>query len=185
MSDITLMLEAVERGDPQASEELLPLVYDELRRMAAIRVAQEAPGQTLQATALMHEAWLQLVAEGSRTWENRAHFFGAAANAMRRILIDNARRKAALKRGADRARIDIEAIDLSVASPDDTVLLINEALELLEKEDPEQARIVVMKFFGGLGNEEVAHALGISERSVRREWTHAKARLFRLIQTHA
>ncbi|HEU5125758.1 MAG TPA: ECF-type sigma factor [Verrucomicrobiae bacterium] len=182
MSDITLMLEAVERGDPQASEELLPLVYDELRRMAAIRVAQEAPGQTLQATALMHEAWLQLVAEGSRTWENRAHFFGAAANAMRRILIDNARRKAALKRGGDRARIDIEEIDLSVASPDDTVLLIEEALELLEKEDPEQARIVVMKFFGGLGNEEVAHALGISERSVRREWTHAKARLFRLIQ---
>ncbi len=184
MSDITLMLEAVARGEKQASEELLPLVYDELRRLAAFRMAQEAAGQTLQPTALVHEAWLQLVAEGDRTWENRAHFFGAAADAMRRILVDNVRRKAALKRGGKSERLNLEDVDVSTASPDDAVLLIDEALEHLQHDDPVQARIVVLKFFGGMGNQETAEALGISERTVRREWTHAKARLFRFVQNN-
>jgi RNA polymerase sigma factor (TIGR02999 family) len=181
MNDITLMLQAMGRGENRTSEDLLPLVYDELRRLAAARMAQEAAGQTLQPTALVHEAWLQLVGAGERTWENRAHFFGAAADAMRRILIDNARRKSALKRGGGRERLNIEDMALAAAGPDDNVLLIDEALEHLEKEDPEQARVVVLKFFGGLTNQEAAEALGISERSVDRQWSCAKARMFRWI----
>jgi RNA polymerase sigma factor (TIGR02999 family) len=181
MNDITLMLQAMGRGENRTSEDLLPLVYDELRRLAAARMAQEAAGQTLQPTALVHEAWLQLVGAGERTWENRAHFFGAAADAMRRILIDNARRKSALKRGGGRERLNIEDLALAAAGPDDNVLLIDEALEHLEKEDPEQARVVVLKFFGGLTNQEAAEALGISERSVDRQWSCAKARMFRWI----
>jgi RNA polymerase sigma factor (TIGR02999 family) len=179
---ITLVLKAIVRGEGKASEDLLPLVYEELRRLAAARMAQEAAGQTLQPTALVHEAWLQLVGAGDRSWQNRAHFFGAAADAMRRILIDKARRKSTLRRGAGRQRIDIEAIDLAGATPDDTVLLIDEALERLEKEYPEQARIVVLRFFGGLTNLEVAETLGMAERSVERHWACAKARLFRWIR---
>ncbi len=182
MSDVTQVLEAIGRGERQASRDLLPLVYEELRRLAAARMAQEAAGQTLQPTALVHEAWLQLVGAGERTWENRAHFFGAAADAMRRILIDKARRKSTLRRGGGRERLDIDGLALATASPDDTVLLIDEALERLEKEYPEQARIVVLKFFGGLTNTEVAETLGIGERSVERHWACAKARLFRWIR---
>jgi RNA polymerase sigma factor (TIGR02999 family) len=182
MSDITLMLQAVERGEKQASEDLLPLVYEELRRLAAARMAQEAAGQTLQPTALVHEAWLQLVGGGERSWQNRAHFFGAAADAMRRILIDKARRKARIKHGGGQARVDIQDLDLAETTPDDNVLLINEALLELEKEDPEQARVVVLKFFGGLTNQEVAQTLGIGERTVDRQWACAKARLFRWIR---
>ena len=183
MSEITFLLEAMERGESHAPEEVLPLVYEELRRLAAARMTQEAAGQTLQPTALVHEAWCQLVGAGERQWKNRAHFFGAAADAMRRILIDNARRKKALKRGGDRERLDIEDLNLPADHPDDNVLLIDEALEHLEKDDPEQARIVVLKFFGGLTNQEVAENLGIGERSVERQWACAKARLFRLIQS--
>jgi RNA polymerase sigma factor (TIGR02999 family) len=179
---ITQVLQAIGRGEGQASEDLLPLVYAELRRLAAARMAQEAAGQTLQPTALVHEAWLQLVGSGDRTWENRAHFFGAAADAMRRILIDKARRKTTLRRGAGRERVEIEGMDLAAATPDDTVLLIDEALEWLEKEYPEQARIVVLKFFGGLTNTEAAETLGIGERSIERHWACAKARLFRWIK---
>ena len=182
MSDITLMLEAVGRGESRASEELLPLVYEELRRLAAARMARENAGQTLQPTALVHEAWLQLVGDGSRTWKNRAHFFGAAADAMRRILIDNARRKSRLKRGGGQARMNIEDFELSETTPDENILLIDEALEQLEKEDPEQARVVVLKFFGGLTNQEVAENLGISERTVDRQWACARARLFHWIR---
>jgi RNA polymerase sigma factor (TIGR02999 family) len=182
MSDITLMLQAVERGEKQASDDLLPLVYEELRRLAAARMAQEAAGQTLQPTALVHEAWLQLVGGGERSWQNRAHFFGAAADAMRRILIDKARRKARIKHGGGQARVDIQDLDLAETTPDDNVLLINEALLELEKEDPEQARVVVLKFFGGLTNQEVAQTLGIGERTVDRQWACAKARLFRWIR---
>jgi RNA polymerase sigma factor (TIGR02999 family) len=145
-------------------------------------MAGEAAGQTLQATALVHEAWLQLVGDGKREWENRAHFFGAAADAMRRILIDSARRKSALKRGDNRLRLDITELDLAEASPDDQVLLIDEALEQLEKQDPEKARIVVLKFFGGLTNLEVAETLGIGERSAERLWAAAKVRLFQWIE---
>ncbi len=181
-AQITHVLQAIGRGEGRASEELLPLVYEELRRLATARMAQEAAGQTLQPTALVHEAWLQLVGDGDRTGQNRAHFFGAAADAMRRILIDKARRKATLRRGGGRERVDIEGMDLAAATPDDTVLLINEALERLEKEYPEQARIVVLKFFGGLTNMEAAETLGIGERSVERHWACAKARLFRWIK---
>lgn len=182
MSDITLMLQAVERGEKQVSEDLLPLVYDELRRLAAARMAQEAAGQTLQPTALVHEAWLQLAGAGGRSWQNRAHFFGAAAGAMRRILIDKARRKARLKHGGDQARVDIADLDLAETTPDDNVLLINEALQELEKDDPEQARVVVLKFFGGLTNLEVAETMGVGERTVDRQWACARARLFRWLR---
>jgi len=183
MSEITLVLEAIKRGENQASEQLLPLVYEELRRLAAARMAQESVGQTLQPTALVHEAWLQLVGDGDRSWQNRAHFFGAAADAMRRILIDKARRKSRLKHGGGQSRLNIEDLELAETTPDDNILLINEALERLEKEDPEQARVVVMKFFGGLTNLEVAENLDIAERTVDRHWACAKARLFRWIQS--
>jgi RNA polymerase sigma factor (TIGR02999 family) len=179
MSDVTQVLQAIGRGDGRASDELLPLVYDELRRLAAARMAQEAAGQTLQPTALVHEAWLRMVKDGERSWENRAHFFGAAAEAMRRILIENARRKSRLKRGGDQARLDIEQLELAATTPDDKVLLIDEALERLKDEDPEKARIVVLKFFGGLTNQEVAENLGVAERTVERQWAYAKAWLFR------
>jgi RNA polymerase sigma factor (TIGR02999 family) len=183
MSEVTVILEAVCRGEAAAAEELLPLVYDELRRLAAARMAQEAAGHTLQPTALVHEAWLQLVGEGGRTWKNRAHFFGAAADAMRRILIDCARRKAALKRGGGQSRVDLGELEISAAMPDEQILLINEALERLEAEDPEKARIVTLKFFGGLTNEEVAENLGIGLRTVVRQWTLAKLKLFRWINS--
>ena len=183
MSEISLVLQAVSRGEKAAGESLLPLVYNELRRMAAVRMAQEAAGQTLQPTALVHEAWLQLVGDGDRTWENRAHFFGAAADAMRRILIDKARRKSRLKHGGGQTRLNIDDLELAETTPDDNVLLIDEALGRLEKEDPEQARVVVLKFFGGLTNLEVAENLGIAERTVDRQWSCAKARLFRWIRS--
>lgn len=183
MSDITLMLQAVARGERQASSDLLPLVYEELRQLAAARMAREAAGQTLQATALVHEAWLRLVGEGNRNWENRAHFFGAAAEAMRRILIENARRKSRLKRGGGQSRLDIDELELAETTPDDKILLIDEALERLRSADPDKAKIVVLKFFGGLTNQEVAQSLGITERTVERHWAFAKAWMFRCIQS--
>lgn len=182
MDNITLALQAVGRGEKPASEELLPLVYEELRRLAAARLAREYSGQTLQPTALVHEAWLQLAGHGERNWQNRAHFYGAAADAMRRILIDKARRKSRLKHGGGRDRLDIDELDIAATTPDENVLLIEEALEWLEKENPEQARIVVMKFFGGLTNLEVAESLGVGERTVERNWACAKARIFRWIR---
>jgi RNA polymerase sigma factor (TIGR02999 family) len=175
MGNVTLILDAMLKGDARASEDLLPIVYEELRRMAAMRMAQEAAGQTLQPTALVHEAWLRLVGDGNRSWANRAHFFGAAAEAMRRILIDSARRKSRLKRGGDHVRVELNELDLAVASPDDRVLLVDEALARLEQKNPELARIVTLKFFGGLTNEEVAELLQVNERTVRRQWTFAKA----------
>jgi len=182
MSEITRVLDAVARGEKQPSEDLLPLVYEELRRLARVRMANEATGHTLQPTALVHEAWLQLVGEGSRTWQSRAHFFGAASDAMRRILIDNARRKSRLKRGGNQVRVGLEDVDIAAPAPEDEVLQIDEALGKLEQEDPEQARIVVLKFFGGLTNKEVAETLGLGERTVYRHWVCAKARLFRMIR---
>ena len=178
MNEITLVLQSMSRGEGGASEELMPLVYDELRRLAAARMAREAPGQTIQATVLVHEAWLQLAGNGERHWQNRAHFFGAASDAMRRILIDNARRKARLKHGGGRARVNIDDVQVAEKTPDDDVLLINDALERLEAEDAEKARIVVMKFFGGLTNHEVAESLGVTERTIERQWAFAKAWLF-------
>lgn len=182
MSEITLMLQAIGRGESRASEDLLPLVYAELRQLAAMRMAREAAGQTLQPTALVHEAWLRLVTEGDRSWENRAHFFRAAALAMRRILVDRARNKSSLKRGGGRERVNIEDIDLAAAPTDDRVILVDDAVTRLEAEDPESARVVTLKFFGGLTNKEVAESLGVTERTVERQWAYAKACLFQMIR---
>jgi RNA polymerase sigma factor (TIGR02999 family) len=174
-NDLTQLLQASSRGDRLASEELLPLVYEELRRVAVVRMAHEKPGQTLEATALVHEAWLELVGGKDRAWENQAHFFGAAAHAMRRILMLKARRKSRLKHGGGQIRVDFADVEIAASDPDEKILLINEAVERLEQEDAEQARIVVLKFFGGLTNEQVAANLGISPRSVERQWACAKA----------
>ncbi|MFP4541477.1 MAG: sigma-70 family RNA polymerase sigma factor [Opitutales bacterium] len=175
--NITYFLNEVESGRAHASEELLPLVYDDLRRHAARRMAHEPSHQTLQPTALVHEAWLRVIGRGQR-WEHRAHFFGAAAEAMRRILIDNARRKARQKHGGGQERLSLEQVDLASADREERLLLIDEALGLLEKEDPEKARIVVLKFFGGHSNQEVAAMLAVSERTVERHWSYAKAWLY-------
>lgn len=182
MNEITLVLQAMGRGQSQASEELLPLVYGELRRMAAARMARESAGQTLQATALVHEAWLRMVSDGDRSWQNRAHFFGAASEAMRRILIERARRKSSFKHGGGNERLNIEGLELAETTPDDKVLLVNEALEQLEVSQPERARVVMLKYFGGLTNKEVAETLDIGERSVDRHWLCAKNWLFRKIR---
>jgi RNA polymerase sigma factor (TIGR02999 family) len=179
MGDVTLILQAIEKGEEKASEELLPLVYDELRRLAAARMAKEAAGQTLQPTALVHEAWLRLVGDGDRSWQNRAHFFGAAAEAMRRILIERARRKSRVKRGSGRAPINIDDLQLAAPTPDEKVLLVDEALKRLEAEHPKIARIVMLKFFGGMTNQEVAKAMGVTERTVLNHWAYAKAWLLR------
>ena len=182
MSEITLLLDAIARGESHASEDLLPLIYDELRRLAATRMAGEAAGQTLQPTALVHEAWLRLVTEQGRTWRNRAHFFRAAAQAMRRILVDRARQKLSLKRGGGLEKVAIDYMDIPASTVDDRVLLVDQSLERLEKEDPESARVITLKFFGGLTNREVAKILGITERSVERQWAYAKTCLFEMIQ---
>jgi RNA polymerase sigma factor (TIGR02999 family) len=182
MSDVTVILEAMGRGDERTLDELLPLVYEELRHLAAARMAQESAGHTLQPTALVHEAWMRLVGDGDRTWKNRAYFFGAAAEAMRRILIESARHKSRLKYGGGQERLNIEDVDLAGTTPDEKVLLINDALEQLEKEHPERSRVVVLKYFGGLTNKEVAELLGIGERTVDRHWVCAKEWLFRKVR---
>jgi len=185
MAEITQVLDAMGRGENRASEKLLPLVYNDLRRHAAARMAREAPAQTLQPTALVHEAWLRIVGKEGRSWENRAHFFGAAAEAMRRILIENARRKSRLKRWGKQLRIDIEKLDLAETTPEDRILLINEALEQLEIVDPDKARIVVLKFFGGHTNREVAASMGVNERTIERQWAFAKVWLFQCIRAQS
>ena len=176
-NELTRVLNSV--GSSQASEELLPLVYEELRRLAAARMAQESSGHTLQGTALVHEAWMRIAGAGVQRWANRGHFFAAAAEAMRRILIENARRKSRIKHGGGQIRVDIEGLDFAAASPDEQILLMDEALERLKTEDPEKAKIVLMKFFGGLTNQEVAETLNVTERTVERQWAYAKAWLFR------
>lgn len=180
---ITQVLQAIGRTEAGASEKLLPLVYADLRRLALARMVNEMSGHTLQPTALVHEAWLRLVADGERTWQNRAHFFGAAAEAMRRILIEKARRKSRLKHGGGLARFDIENLELAEATPDDKLLLINEALESLAAQDPESARVVMLKFFGGLTRQELAESLNISERMADRQWAYAKAWLLRHLRS--
>jgi RNA polymerase sigma factor (TIGR02999 family) len=182
VSEVTCILDRAQHGDPTAPEELLPLVYEELRRLATARMASEKGTQTLQPTALVHEAWLRLVPPAGSRFENRGHFFGAAAQAMRRILIENARRKGRLKRGGDRERIHIDEVELADTTPDDKLLLINEALERLQAADPDKARVVLLKFFGGLTDREVAESLGVTERTVERNWAYAKAWLYRTIR---
>src|SRR4051812_29609787 len=179
MSEVTLILNAIEQGNPKAAEQLLPLVYDELRKLAAQRMAGEAEGHTLQPTALVHEAWLRLVGGEIQKWDGRGHFFAAAAEAMRRILIEKARRKHALKRGANAERVNLEDVEVAMLADDETLLLVNDALEKLEKEDPEAAQVVKLRFFVGMTNDEAGRAMGVSGRTVKRNWTYARAWLFR------
>lgn len=182
MSDVTCILEAIEQGDPKAAEELLPLVYTELRRLAAHKMANEPAGQILQPTALVHEAWLRLVGAANQNWQNRAHFFGAAAEAMRRILIDNARRKHALRHGGGQQRLDAQELDLAAPVADDQLLAVHEALDKLAAQDPPKAELVKLRYFVGLTNEEAAPILGISEPTAKRWWAYARAWLYQEIQ---
>jgi RNA polymerase sigma factor (TIGR02999 family) len=177
VNDITQILLSSDGGGCD-SDELLPLVYEDLRRIAAARMACEQEGQTLQPTALVHDAWLRIFGNGDRRWQNRGHFFAEAAEAMRRILIERARRKSRIKHGHGWVRLNIDDVSFAEATPDDKVLMINEALERLEAEDPERAKVVVMKFFGGMTNQEVARILGVAERTIERQWAFAKAWLF-------
>jgi RNA polymerase sigma factor (TIGR02999 family) len=179
--DLTRMLQADKPG-VAVSQELLPLVYKQLRELAAARMAREMEGQTLQPTALVHEAWLRLQSNSSPVWRNRAHFFGAASEAMRRILIERARRKLRLKRGHRAEHVSIENVDVAQTEPDERILLIDEALTRLNAADPELARIVTLKFFGGLTNAEVAEASGVTERTIYNKWTFAKAWLLKKIR---
>jgi RNA polymerase sigma factor (TIGR02999 family) len=178
------MLEAIEQGDPKAAAELLPLVYEELRRLAQWRMSQEPPGQTLQATALVHEAWLRLVGDGNDNWEGRRHFFAAAAEAMRRILIDNARRKQAVRHGGGLRRTELDDLQLAAGAPDDELLAVDEALETFSKQDPRKAELVKLRYFVGLTLEEAANTLGLSERTAKRDWAYARAWLYREITRH-
>jgi RNA polymerase sigma factor (TIGR02999 family) len=183
MSNLTVILSRAEQGDPQAAQELLPLVYEELRKLAAARMANEAAGHTLQPTALVHEAWLRLAGEDAHAqFANRAHFFAAAAEAMRRILIERARRKSAGKRGGDWQRIDLDKVDVAADADDDILLLVNEALEKLAWEDASAAEIAKLRFFGGLTLEEAGKVLGVTDRTAKRYWAYARAWLFDEIQ---
>jgi RNA polymerase sigma factor (TIGR02999 family) len=180
MSDVTRILFAIEQGDPQASSQLLPLVYDELRRLAAQKMAQETPGQTLQATALVHEAYLRLVdGNQSERWNGRGHFFAAAAEAMRRILVDQARRRGAAKRGGARGRVEVHESAIAAPAADDDVLAINEALDHLSAADPVAASLVKLRYFAGLNMSETAAALGMSVRSAHDVWSYARSWLRR------
>lgn len=185
MSDVTQVLHAIEQGDPKAADELLPLVYEELRKLAAAKMAREAPGQTLQPTALVHEAWLRLAGPESSRWDSRAHFFGAAAEAMRRILIDKARRKQALRHGAGQQRLDIQDIEIAAPGPDDQLLAMNEALDRLAAQDKPKAELVKLRYFAGLSIEEAAGVLNISEATAKRWWAYARAWLFAEIEPGA
>jgi RNA polymerase sigma factor (TIGR02999 family) len=185
MTDITLILDDISRGEPQASEKLLPLVYNELRNLATARMLRESSGHTLQPTALVHEAWLRLVGDGSQSWKNRAYFFAAAAEAMRRILVEHARRKSRFKHGGGLQRLNVDELELAHVAPDEKILLVDDALDQLERIHPERARIVVLKYFGGMTNKQVAETLGISERSVDRHWVCAKTWLYQKLSEQA
>ena len=175
MSEVTRILSAIEQGDPQASEQLLPLVYDELRRLAAQKLAQEKPGQTLQATALVHEAYLCLVnVDKVQSWDSRGHFFAAAAEAMRRILIDNARAKQRLKRGGDRKRLNLESVDLASTAAPDELLVLDELIAKLDSEDADAAQIVKLRYFAGLSIVEAARLMGISRSTAYEHWAYAR-----------
>ena len=176
--DITHILHSIEGGDDHASEQLLPLVYRELRQQAARQMVKENPGHTLQPTALVHEAYLRLLGDAGQHWENRRHFFAAAAEAMRRILVENARRKQRQRHGGEWKRVDLAGLDVAVTAEDDQLLLVNEALAKLEKEDPESAELIKLRFFVGLPNIQAAKILNMSERTAKRNWAYARAWLF-------
>jgi RNA polymerase sigma factor (TIGR02999 family) len=176
MSDVTQILNAIEAGDPHAADQLLPLIYDELRVLAAQRLGKETPGQTLQATALVHEAYLRLVGTTPDAhWDSRGHFFSAAAEAMRRILVDRARHKHTLKAGGDYQRVELADVELAVSNTDEELLALHEALERLEKKDPRKAELVKLRFFAGLTNEQAAQALGISTSTADNDWAYARS----------
>ncbi len=176
MSDVTRILDRVQQGDPKAAEELLPLVYEELRRVAANKMANEAPGQTLQPTALVHEAWLRLGGGDAPSFQNRAHFFGAAAEAMRRILIERARRRVSAKRGGGASGVDLDEIEIpSPAADDDQLLAVNEALEKFAALDPRKAELVKLRYFVGMSFDEAATALGIAVPTAKQWWAYARA----------
>jgi RNA polymerase sigma factor (TIGR02999 family) len=175
MSEVTQILAAVERGDTNAAEQLLPLVYDELRKLAAARLAGEKPGNTLQATALVHEAYVRLVGDAPDHWEGRAHFFAAAAEAMRRILIDLARKKATRKAGGGRHRVDLDKLDPALDGPDLELLALDEALRELEQRHPRKADVVMLRFFAGLTTAQAADALGVSLSTAENDWAYARS----------
>ena len=176
MNEVTHILSAIEQGDPQAAEQLLPLVYDELRKLAALRLAQEKPGQTLQATALVHEAYLRLVdVDKAEHWDSRGHFFAAAAEAMRRILIDKARRRRSRRHGGGAQQRSLEGLEAAIPASHDELLAVNGALERLEQRDPPKAELVKLRYFGGLTIPEAAQALGISVTTANRYWAYARA----------
>ncbi len=175
MNEVTRILNAIERGDMKATDELLPIVYEELRLLAAQKLARETPGQTLQATALVHEAYLRLLGDEAPTWTSRGHFFAAAAEAMRRILVENARRKKRLKHGGDQQRIDLEGAEPAVDGPCDDLIALDEALEKLAQRDKVKAELVKLRFFAGLTNEQAAAALGISHNTADRYWAYARS----------
>jgi RNA polymerase sigma factor (TIGR02999 family) len=175
MNEVTLILSAIEQGDPHAAEQLLPLVYKELRKLAAQRMAREAPGQTLQATALVHEAYLRVVdSDKAPQWNSRGHFFAAAAEAMRRILVERARHKRSLKAGGDRRRLELADLEPALVGPDDNLLALSEALEKLERQDKRKSDLVKLRFFAGLTIEQAAQALGISTSTAENDWAYAR-----------
>jgi RNA polymerase sigma factor (TIGR02999 family) len=175
VSDITLILKKVRQGDEGAAGRLLEVVYAELHQLAVRKMAREIPGQTLQPTLLVHEAWLRLGGDEQPTWENRAHFFGAAAEAMRRILVENARRKQRIKHGGGLRRVDWPELDVAVAEDDDAILAVSEALDKLARHDPVGAKLIELRFFAGLPNVEAARVLGLAERTAKRTWAYARA----------
>jgi RNA polymerase sigma factor (TIGR02999 family) len=181
VSDVTRVIEAAQRGDPKAADELLPLVYEELRKLAASKMANEAAGNTLQPTALVHEAWLRLVGNDNPKFGGRAHFFAAAAEAMRRILIDRARRKRAVRHGGGQVRVDIQQLDLASPDADDQLLAVNDALDKLAAQDPTEAQLVKLRYFAGLTVEEAAALLNISPRTAQNYWAHARTWLYHQI----
>jgi len=188
MNEVTRILSAIEQGDRHAASQLLPLVYEELRKLAAVKLAQEKPGQTLEATALVHEAYLRLVANpggesggAEAYWNSRAHFFGAAAEAMRRILVDQARRKQAGKHGGQGRRVPLDAADVGYHAPADELLDIDEALTRLAAEDPQAARLIQLRYFAGLSVEDAAHVVGISRSTAYEHWSYARVRLKTLL----
>ena len=183
MSEVTVILEAIQKGDPKAAEELLPLVYGELRKLAASKLALQSPEQTLQPTALVHEAYLKLLGDGSHSWQDQRHFFAAAAEAMRHLLVDRARRKAALRHGGGWQRVDLECVVAAAKTTDDNILLINEALEKFAAHDAAAAELVKLRFFAGLTFPQAARVLGLSERTAKRLWAYARAWLFKEIQS--
>ena len=183
MSDVTRILQAAQQGDPTAADQLLPLVYDELRKLAVHRMAHEAAGQTLQPTALVHEVWLRLAGHDAQTqFQNRQHFFGAAAEAMRRILIDRARHKQAVRHGGGQVRVELPETQIAMPGQEDEMLALNEALDKLALRHKEEAELVKLRYFVGMTNEEAAAVLGVSVRTAKYYWTHARAWLFSEIQ---